>query len=125
MFYRITTLVLTAVIAARTAQAAAIEASNTTDVALSGDATWYNTGLGACGGRNKDSDRIVALSPRQFKNRQNCRKHIKVHYRGKTVDATVVDLCPGCAGDSIDLSPAAFKALAPLDDGRIKVTWNF
>ena len=45
--------------------------------------------------------------------------------QGKFVDATVVDLCPGCASGSIDLSPGAFQQLASLDAGRIQVTWDF
>jgi hypothetical protein len=45
--------------------------------------------------------------------------------QGRTVEATVEDTCPGCSQYSIDLSPAAFKKLAPLDAGRIKVTWEY
>ena len=44
---------------------------------------------------------------------------------GKSVDATVVDLCPDCASGSIDLSPGAFNQLASPDTGRIHVDWNF
>lgn len=41
------------------------------------------------------------------------------------VDATVVDLCPGCASGSIDLSPVTFEQLATLDAGRIQVSWDY
>lgn len=44
---------------------------------------------------------------------------------GKGVDVTVVDSCPGCGRDDIDLSPAAFKKLAPLSQGVVQVTWKF
>ena len=44
---------------------------------------------------------------------------------GAFVDAVVVDLCPGCASGSIDLSPAAFEQLADLSVGRIEVTWDY
>ena len=43
----------------------------------------------------------------------------------RPVDAVVVDLCPGCASGSIDLSPAAFEQLADLSVGRIEVTWDY
>ncbi|KAF9555285.1 hypothetical protein CPC08DRAFT_766044 [Agrocybe pediades] len=93
--------------------------------AFHGDATYYNTGLGNCGAHSKDTDFIVALSTQEYNKGSHCWQHIKVHYQGKTIDATVVDSCPGCSRYSIDLSPAAFKALAPLDAGRIKVDWNY
>ena len=45
--------------------------------------------------------------------------------QGQFVDATVVDLCPGCASGSIDLSTGAFEQLAPLSAGRLQVSWDF
>ncbi|KAF7347989.1 Riboflavin-aldehyde forming enzyme [Mycena sanguinolenta] len=44
---------------------------------------------------------------------------------GNSVDVTVGDLCPGCATDDIELTPAAFSVLAPLDVGVILVEWYF
>ncbi|KAF8192420.1 RlpA-like double-psi beta-barrel-protein domain-containing protein-containing protein [Pholiota molesta] len=76
--------------------------------AFSGDATYYNTGLGSCGVTNKDTDFIVALSSAEAAHGKHCGQRIRVH----------------CNQYSIDLSPAAFKKLAPLDAGRIKVTGN-
>lgn len=38
---------------------------------------------------------------------------------GKTVNAKVVDKCPGCAANDVDLSPAAFEKLADLELGRL------
>ncbi|KAI0674960.1 RlpA-like double-psi beta-barrel-protein domain-containing protein-containing protein [Trametes maxima] len=95
--------------------------------AYSGDATYYypNGGTGACGAPSQNTDLVVALSADQYAGGSNCWRHIGVHYQGKFVDATVVDLCPGCASGSIDLSPSAFERLAPLDAGRIHVTWNY
>ncbi|KAK0433238.1 hypothetical protein EV421DRAFT_1718754, partial [Armillaria borealis] len=52
-------------------------------------------------------------------------KHIGVHYKGKFVDATIGDLCPGYGHNGIDLSPSAFEKLAPLDDRRIQITWKY
>ncbi|CAL1698871.1 unnamed protein product [Somion occarium] len=94
--------------------------------AFTGDATWFHPGLGACGAVSVDSDLVVALSPSQYANGAHCFQHILVQVNGKSVDATVVDLCPGCASGSIDLSPSAFQRLASLDVGRIhNVNWNF
>ncbi|RDX44876.1 hypothetical protein OH76DRAFT_1421115 [Lentinus brumalis] len=94
---------------------------------FAGDATWYtpNGGLGACGAPSQNSDLVVALSADQYAGGSNCWRHIGIHYQGRFVDATVVDLCPGCASGSIDLSPGAFQQLASLDAGRIQVTWDY
>ncbi|KAF9497325.1 riboflavine-aldehyde-forming enzyme, partial [Pleurotus eryngii] len=87
--------------------------------AFAGDATFFAPGLGACGAVSHSTDLIVALSPAQFAGGANC------FHGGKFIEATVVDLCPGCAGDSIDLSPSAFQTLENPDVGRIQVNWNF
>ncbi|PQE10847.1 Rare lipo A protein [Rutstroemia sp. NJR-2017a BBW] len=71
--------------------------------ANAGDLTYYDVGLGACGWTNSDSE--------------------MVSYGGKSVVVKVVDKCMGCKTDDLDLSPAAFTALAPESLGRIKGTW--
>ncbi|KAI6085758.1 RlpA-like double-psi beta-barrel-protein domain-containing protein-containing protein [Hypoxylon rubiginosum] len=91
-------------------------------IAHSGDMTYYTPGLGSCGWTNSESDMVVAMSPGQS---GNCGKSINIHYQGKTEKAKIVDKCPGCAGDSIDVSPTVFKKFASLDVGRIQVTWDF
>ncbi|KAJ8095001.1 hypothetical protein PM082_010219 [Marasmius tenuissimus] len=96
------------------------------DAKVTGDATWYqpNGGYGACGAKSSNSDLVVALPQGQYASGQKCWKHLDVAYKGKHVDVTVVDLCPGCGPNDIDLSEGAFKQLASLGTGRIKVTWN-
>ncbi|KAF8979291.1 RlpA-like double-psi beta-barrel-protein domain-containing protein-containing protein, partial [Cyathus striatus] len=89
------------------------------------EATWYYTGLGACGKTSNDNQHVVALNPTQYNRGSNCGKHIQIQYGGKSVIAQVVDLCPGCGSGSVDLSPSAFRALASQDVGRIKVNWQF
>ncbi|KZT20523.1 hypothetical protein NEOLEDRAFT_1122554, partial [Neolentinus lepideus HHB14362 ss-1] len=88
-------------------------------------ATYFYPGQGACGAVSKSSDLIVALSTAQYNGGSHCYQHIGVHYNGQFVDATVVDECPGCGPNDIDLSPAAFQRLASLDQGRIQVTWDY
>ncbi|OSD04055.1 hypothetical protein PYCCODRAFT_1424314 [Trametes coccinea BRFM310] len=106
---------------------AAVLAASGVRAQIYGDATYYypNGGYGACGAPLQNTDYIVALSADQYANGANCWRHIGVNYNGKFVDATIGDLCPGCAFGSIDLSPVAFEALASLDKGRIPVSWNF
>ena len=45
--------------------------------------------------------------------------------QGKSVTATVADLCPGCGAGGVDLTPVAFEQLADLSVGRIEVTWDY
>ena len=88
----------------------------------SGRGTWYDPGLGSCGGTYTSSDAVVALST-NF-GATYCGKSVQVTYGGKTVTAKVVDSCPSCGPGDLDMSPAAFQALAPLDVGVEPVTWS-
>ncbi|KAK8112187.1 RlpA-like double-psi beta-barrel-protein domain-containing protein-containing protein [Apiospora kogelbergensis] len=91
-----------------------------------GDMTYYNPGLGSCGLTNGDGDAVVALSPAQYAAHPDaCGKSIVINYGGKTATATVVDKCPGCSADSIDVSPSIFQSLESLDAGRVQVSWSF
>ncbi|KAI1650949.1 RlpA-like double-psi beta-barrel-protein domain-containing protein-containing protein [Daldinia loculata] len=95
-------------------------------IAFSGDLTYYTPGLGSCGETNTETDMVVALSPVQFTtDPQACGKKIQIHMGDATATATVVDKCPGCSADSIDVSPAVFQSLAPLTVGRAKVEWDY
>ncbi|TFK36607.1 RlpA-like double-psi beta-barrel-protein domain-containing protein-containing protein, partial [Crucibulum laeve] len=89
-------------------------------------ATYFYPGLGACGFTNGNNDFIAALSSAKYQAEGNfCSRAIRVNYNGRSVVATVVDKCPGCGYDDVDLSPAAFSALANLTLGRIPVEWDF
>ncbi|CAO3621311.1 unnamed protein product [Cunninghamella blakesleeana] len=93
---------------------------------FSGEATFFNLGLGSCGKTNNDNDLAVALSGILMKSGKYCGKRIKVVTDdGKEVTCKVVDTCPVCAKNAIDLSPAAFKKLANPDKGRINIKWSF
>ena len=45
--------------------------------------------------------------------------------QGRSVDATVMDLCVACVSGDIDLTEGAFQQLTSLDAGRIIATWDF
>ncbi|TDL27985.1 Non-catalytic module family EXPN protein [Rickenella mellea] len=90
----------------------------------SGVATFYEPGLGECGIFNQPSDFIVALSVQNFNN-SDCFKNIRVTSGGKSATVRVVDECPTCGLNGLDLSPAAFEVFAPLSAGEISVTWQF
>lgn len=102
-----------------------------------GDATFYATGLGACGITNADTDYICAVSHLLFdgfdgytggdpNNNPVCNKKIKATYQGKSVTVTVTDRCVGCAMYDLDFAPSAFDQLADEALGRLKgMTWEW
>jgi len=100
-----------------------------------GEATFYATGLGSCGMTNTDSDLIAAISYVRMdavnsgntNNNPLCGKQVKATYNGgPPVVITIVDRCPACGPDDLDLSPEAFKQLgAHPDDGRVKFSWDW
>ncbi|KAI0691606.1 RlpA-like double-psi beta-barrel-protein domain-containing protein-containing protein, partial [Earliella scabrosa] len=102
-------------------------------------ATWFTPDVGSCGQTNVESDFIVALDaatlqnfPGATANPNNhplCGRKIEVTGPdGKSqVVVTIADTCPSefCAPGSIDLTPAAFQELAPLDVGRLQdISWT-
>ncbi|KAL8741849.1 MAG: hypothetical protein Q9190_005595 [Brigantiaea leucoxantha] len=55
-----------------------------------------------------------------------CGRKAEISLRGKTAIGTLVDKCPGCSGQSIDLSNALFDELADEAEGRVSnVKWHF
>ncbi|GKT46615.1 papain inhibitor [Colletotrichum spaethianum] len=100
-----------------------------------GDLTYYDVGLGACGQTYSDSDLIVAVSHYIWDAVQSggnpnsnplCGKKIRVRRDGEgSVDVTVVDRCTGCEPTDLDLSPAVFDRLANKDQGRVTGTWSW
>lgn len=103
-----------------------------------GDLTYYNPGLGACGGTYGDNDAVVAIShflwdKNQVGSNPNtnsfCGKKIRAQRvderTGKlaSVDLTVIDRCTGCKPTDLDVSPAMFNKLAAPALGRVNVEW--
>ncbi|MEV0241587.1 RlpA-like double-psi beta-barrel domain-containing protein [Streptomyces sp. NPDC050674] len=90
----------------------------------SGQATYYDVGLGACGSIHKNTDFVAALNMAQYSG-DLCGRTLRVTGPDGQVDVTVVDSCPGCGHGDLDLSPAAFQKIAPLSAGRVAVRWTF
>jgi hypothetical protein len=101
-----------------------------------GQGTWYDTGLGACGITNSNTDLIAAVSHSLFDTYPGfdtanpntnpvCGKVITVTdpSTNKKVTVTVTDRCVGCQITDLDMSPSAFQALTGLGTGRMGITW--
>lgn len=92
---------------------------------MSGDATYYDVGLGSCGESNSNNDMVAALSKDLMGGDNSyCGQKISIKGDSGSVSVKVVDTCPSCDKGSIDLSPAAFKKLGDLGEGRIPITWS-
>lgn len=100
----------------------------------SGQGTYYETGLGACGITNSDTDLIAAVSWELFDSYPGydgvnpntnpvCGKQVTASYQGKTTTVTITDRCTGCSLTDLDFSPSAFTDLANESLGRIGITW--
>jgi len=99
--------------------------------ALSGDVTYYDIGMGACGIDNAGEDlaiNIVALSGslmgEKSNDNPNCGRTITIKANGRTTTALVTDKCMGCNYNSIDVSKKAFLELwDSYDVGRGPCEW--
>ncbi|KAI4759783.1 hypothetical protein E4T52_08141 [Aureobasidium sp. EXF-3400] len=103
-----------------------------------GDLTWYDVGLGACGLTSTSDEAIVAISQDIFDNAQYktanpnlnplCGKYVTITGKdGSSYQAKVVDRCVGCAEADLDLSQGFFNTVTNNGDGRVagmSWTWN-
>ncbi|MFS7917872.1 putative rlpA-like protein, double-psi beta-barrel [Helianthus anomalus] len=105
--------------------------------AIAGQATFYTPPYvpSSCFGFEDRGVMILAANSGLFNNRAACGTRYRVTCTGGTnavaqpctgrsVDVTVVDLCPGCAGNQVDLSQEAFAVIANTDAGRINIEYN-
>ena len=96
---------------------------------------YQNGNPGACGSYKSDSDAVVALNGGTYWNSDysqgnpDCGRWVTIvnESNGKTVVAQVNDACPTCTGngESLDLSVAAFQAIADLSQGQVNIKWKF
>ncbi|KAL4883229.1 RlpA-like double-psi beta-barrel-protein domain-containing protein-containing protein [Aspergillus karnatakaensis] len=99
-----------------------------------GDLTYYDPGLGSCGIESTASENICAVSHVVFdaalisgnpNENPLCGLRLRIRRGDRSVDVKVVDRCPGCNVDDLDVSPAVFKELGHLDEGRVLVDWSW
>jgi hypothetical protein len=108
---------------------------------FTGDITYYNPGLGACGVVSSPDDAICAVSQIVFDAASTssnpntnplCGRRIRItrDYAelasgagNRSVDVTVVDRCTGCAQTDLDLTTSVFDQLAPAASGRVVASW--
>jgi expansin (peptidoglycan-binding protein) len=87
-------------------------------------AVFYDPGraVGSCSlGPFPAGGRYVSLPPGRFGHSAACGSYLTVQGPRGQVRAEVVDLCPGCAANMINLSRAAFDAVADPGPGAARV----
>lgn len=97
----------------------------------------FNGNTGSCGTSIANSDMVVALSadtygPSTYEvatgkpTNKYCGMKINITYNGKTTPATIMDKCPGCSPNGLDLSPSLWKAVTGTDEGSrlYGMTWT-
>lgn len=89
-----------------------------------GDGTAYTPlATGACSYPTFEG-LYAALSPADFDQAASCGVCLEVTGPAGTAIVRVVDLCPECAPGDVDLSNAAFAAVAGIPPSRVPVTWT-
>lgn len=103
-----------------------IETNNSTVKRGGSRFSWFDAGVGACGGTNKASDFIVAMNVPQWDGGSHCYKTVTITYGGKSTQAQVVDECMGCPYGGLDFSRGLFQYFADPDvDGIVYGDWTF
>ncbi|KLJ09196.1 hypothetical protein EMPG_15378 [Blastomyces silverae] len=97
-----------------------------------GDLTYYDPGLGACGIESAAGEPVCAVSQYLYdavavgtnpNANPLCGKRVRLRRAGRSVDVTVVDRCVGCQPNDIDVSLSVFTQLALEEHGRVDVQW--
>ncbi|KAL6849022.1 hypothetical protein ACO1O0_008552 [Amphichorda felina] len=118
MFAKIVTFALFSV--ALAAPSAPLEKRET------GSTSYFTPGLGACGWTNGEGDMIAAIDSGVFDSQAPCGRMVRVTGAAGTADVQIVDRCPGCGPNGLDLSPTAFQMIVgSLDIGRADTTWEW
>ncbi|KAK4415224.1 EG45-like domain containing protein [Sesamum alatum] len=105
--------------------------------AIPGSATFYTVYVpSACYGFEEQGTMIAAANSALFNNGAACGRSYRVRCTGRTNDGVlnpcrngeitvrIVDRCPGCGADQLDLSQEAFSMIADPNAGRILIDYN-
>ncbi|KJA22598.1 hypothetical protein HYPSUDRAFT_138870 [Hypholoma sublateritium FD-334 SS-4] len=97
-----------------------------------GQATFFQPGLGACGIDNSATDLIAYVSTIVFDNVPGftgtntnplCGLKATVTFEGKSIVVALTGACSSCQPGDLAMSPTAFSDLANLSLGRIDINW--
>jgi expansin (peptidoglycan-binding protein) len=92
-----------------------------------GDGTFYDAdGTGNCSFDASPNDlRVAAINNTEYANSAACGACAQVRGPEGEITVRIVDRCPECPPGDLDLSQEAFAAIAPLEAGRVPISWDF
>ncbi|KAE8336351.1 RlpA-like double-psi beta-barrel-protein domain-containing protein-containing protein [Aspergillus arachidicola] len=117
--------------ASATSSSTGSSSSSSSSESNSGEATFYGGNLsgGACSftGYTLPSNLFgTALGSPRWDNAAECGACVAVTGpNGITIKAMIVDKCPECDSNHLDLFQSAFTELADISKGVIDITWNY
>lgn len=92
---------------------------------IEGIATFYDAdGTGNCGFDRSSDLMVAALNMAQYDGSNACGTCLAVKGPKGSVTVHLVDSCPPCEKNHVDLSAEAFAKIADPDDGRVPITWQ-
>lgn len=92
-----------------------------------GEAVYYNLAQAEdrCSIEPLARDGLYAsLAPAQYRGGAVCGAYLDITGPLGTIQAEIVDMCPGCGDDQIDLSPAAFSRIQAIPRGTAKISYQ-
>lgn len=89
-----------------------------------GHATFYDATGAACSLPVAAGEAVVAVSPALFAGSARCGECLEVTGPAGSVVVRVVDQCPGCEPEDLDLSASAFAQIGNPAVGREPVSWT-
>ncbi len=96
----------------------------------SGQATFYQASAGTTTNGNCSfaqlpaSKYYVALGPKEYAAGARCGSYLWVTGPKGSVRVVVMDQCPECGPNHLDLSKQAFARIADVKDGLVPITWR-
>jgi expansin (peptidoglycan-binding protein) len=102
---------------------------DSTEPLHTGEATYYTfaNGDGACmfGPSSEDPLLVGAMNHDDYAGAAVCGACVNLTGPNGAVGIRIVDECPECPAGNIDLSPQAFERIAPLELGRVPISWRY
>jgi expansin (peptidoglycan-binding protein) len=92
---------------------------------VAGRATSYAAdGMGSCSFEVPADRRVAAIGAADYAKAAWCGACVEVTGPRGRVVVQIVDRCPACKPGELDLSREAFAAIAPLEAGRVAISWR-
>ncbi|MFD9006318.1 RlpA-like double-psi beta-barrel domain-containing protein [Streptomyces sp. NPDC059582] len=87
----------------------------------------FTHGEVACGGRYNGADFVVRISSADWDAAAHCGEQMSITdpADGKSLVATVVDVCERCGTGDLELTPGLFQALFNTADTTVPVSWTY